>query len=303
MSMCPVCRTGILNRVTGKQLFGIPHTDFYIECTHCGAKFIPVGAQFRLVSVATARDPLWKKHLNDTFPADTWAALARPASPGGNRNVHETVKKPFSQVRKSPSGGFMQVKDGSLVVPCGEKTLYFKPAKLNFSGPVRDNVFARAQKPLSELLENTAFGHLRPQVNAGYSRYLPMKSGLFLGHLKERHDPFYREFLNPYGDEKYGTIRFDDPGEADKKGILIVVANGGIYHAALTGNDIFRSIINNLFGRISPEDCFLNGDSIRCRINALLCNNRSTTGIYIHTCGITEEQKSITEFLKRMYSI
>ncbi|MDP3563517.1 MAG: hypothetical protein Q8R70_03410, partial [Methanoregula sp.] len=28
MSLCPVCRTGILNRVFGKQLYGIPHTDY-----------------------------------------------------------------------------------------------------------------------------------------------------------------------------------------------------------------------------------------------------------------------------------
>jgi len=69
MSMCPVCRTGILNRIVGKQLFGIPHTDFYIECTWCGAKFIPVGTRFRLVSIATVRDPLWRKHLDQTFPA------------------------------------------------------------------------------------------------------------------------------------------------------------------------------------------------------------------------------------------
>ena len=74
MRMCPVCRTGILNRVVGKQLFGIPRTDFYIECTHCGAKFIPVGTQFRLVSIATVRDPLWRKYLNETFSAETWSA-------------------------------------------------------------------------------------------------------------------------------------------------------------------------------------------------------------------------------------
>jgi hypothetical protein len=298
MSMCPVCHTGILNRVTGKQLFGIPHTDFYIECTHCGAKFIPIDTQFRLVSIAAARDPLWKKHLNETFPAETWAALAQRTTHGGNRHVRETEKKPFSQSRKSPSGGFMQLKNGSLAVPFGEKTLYFKPVKLNFLKGVREELFARAQKSLQEILENTAFSHLLSPVNARYSRYLPLKIGLFLGQLKERHDPFYREFLNPYGDEKYGTIRLEDSDEADKKGVLIVVVNQGIYHAAITGNDTFRSIINNIFGRISPEDCFLNGDSTRCRINALLCNNRSTTGIYIHTCENAEEQKHISEILK-----
>jgi hypothetical protein len=301
MSMCPVCRTGILNRVVGKQLFGIPHTDFYIECSHCGAKFIPLGTQFRLVSIATVRDPLWRKYLNETFSAEAWSALARGTSTGGNQYVRQT-EKPVSQSQKSPSGGLMQLKDGSLIVPFQEKTLYFKPVKLNFSGGLREDVFARAQKPLQDLLETPAFSLLLPQVNAKYSRYLSMKSGLFLGQLKERHDPFYREFLNSYGDEKYGTFRLEDSHEADKKGVLIVVVNKGIYHA-VNCRDTFRGIINDLFGRISAEDCLLSGDSTRCRINALLCNNRNTAGIYIQTCEKEDERIHITEILKGFISI
>ena len=302
MSMCPICRTGILNRVVGKQLFGIPHTDFYVECTHCGAKFIPLGTQFRLVSIATVRDPLWRKHLNETFSAETWSALARGTSPSGNQPLRQTGKKPVSQSRKSPPGGLMQLKDGSLIVPFKEKTLYFKPVKLNFSGGVKEDVFARAQKPLQEILENPAFSHLLSQVNAQYSRYLSMKSGLFLGQLKERHDPFYREFLNSYGDEKCGTFRLVDSYEADKKGVLIVVVNKGIYHA-VNCRDTFRVIINDLFGRISAEDCLLSGDSTRCRINALLCNNRNASGVSIHTCEKEEERQHITEILKGFISI
>jgi len=301
MSMCPVCSTGILNRVVGKQLFGIPRTDFYNECTHCGAKFIPVGTQFRLVSIATVRDPLWRKHLNETFSAETWSALARGTKPGGNQHVRQT-EKPVSQSQKSPSGGLMQLKDGSLIVPFPEKTLYFKPVKLNFSGFVREDVFARAQQPLQDLLKNPAFSHLLPQLNAKYSRYLSMKSGLFLGQLKERHDPFYREFLNSYGDEKYGTFRLEDSPEADKKGVLIVVVNKGIYHA-VNCRDAFRVIINNVFGRISAEDCLLSGDSTRCRMNALICNNRSASGIFLHPCEKEEERQHITEILKGFISI
>jgi hypothetical protein len=57
-------------------------------------------------------------------------------------------------------------------------------------------------------------------------------------------------------------------------------------------------MINDLFGRISAEDCLLSGDSTRCRMNALLCNNRNATGIYIHTCENEEERKYITGILK-----
>jgi len=302
MSMCPICRTGILNRVVGKQLFGIPHTDFYVECTHCGAKFIPVGTQFRLVSIATVRDPLWRKHLNETFSAETWSTFARGTGSGIKPQVRHTEKKPASQSRQPPLGGLTQLKNGSLTVPFQEKILYFKPVKLNFSGLVKEDVFARAQKPLEELLKNPAFSHLLPRVNAKYSRYLSMKSGLFLGQLKERHDPFYREFLNSHGDEKFGTFRLGDSNEADKKGVLIIVVNKEIYHA-VNCQDAFRLIINNVFGRISSEDCLLSGDCTRCRMNALLSNNRSASGVSVHQCENEEERQHITEILKGSISL
>jgi hypothetical protein len=305
MSMCPICRTGILNRVVGKQLFGIPHTDFYIECTHCGAKFIPVGPQFRLVSIATVRDPLWRKYLDQTFPAETWAALARGTGAAGKGFVPSPEKTPgktpVSQIQKFPSGGLTQMKDGSLIVPYKEKTLYFKAVKLNFSGPVREDLFARVKTPLEELLKNPAFGHLLPQVNAKYSRYLPMQSGLFFNQLKERHDPFYREFLNIYGDEKNGTFRLEESNEGSKKGILLVIVKKAVYHV-VNCPDTFRGIINDQFGRISSDDCLLSGDSTRCRINAVLCNNRNDAGIYIHPVENEDERTDITELLKRAFT-
>ncbi|MDD1696235.1 MAG: hypothetical protein LUQ54_04985 [Methanoregula sp.] len=304
MSICPICRTGILNRIVGKQLFGIPHTDFYVECTHCGAKFIPVGPQFRLVSIATVRDPLWKKYLDQTFPAETWESLARGTAPGGKSLPGPTEKTPgknsAGKSKDLPSGGFTQTKDGSLIVPFKEKTLYFKPVKLIFSGGVREDLFSRAQTPLQELLKNPEFSHLIPLVNTKYSRYLPLRTGLFLGQLKERHDPVYREFLNIYGDEKYGTFRMEESGEGSKNGVLIVVSRKTIYHI-VNCRDTFRIIINTTFGRISSDDCLLNGDSTRCRINALLCNNKNDAGIYNHPVEKEDERTDITEVLKRSF--
>ena len=304
MSMCPICRTGILNRVVGKQLFGIPYTDFYIECTHCGAKFIPVGPQFRLVSIANVRDPLWRKHLDQTFPQETWAALARGTGAGGKALMSPPEKTPgktpVTQSRKLPSGGLMQMKDGSLVVPFKEKILYFKAVKLNFSGPVREDLFTRAQTPLQELLKNPVFSHLLTPVNAKYSRYLPLQSGLFLGQLKERHDPFYREFLNIYGDEKFGTFRLEESNEGSRKGVLLVVVKKAVYHV-VNCPDTFRVTVNDMFGRISSDDCLLSGDSTRCRINAVLCNNRNDAGIYIHPVEKEDERTDISEILKRVF--
>jgi len=223
-------------------------------------------------------------------------AIARGSSTVGKPPVQVPVKNSDRLPLKSPTGGLTLIKDGSLVLPVGEKTLYFKPVKLQFSVGLRENVFARAQRPLDEILKNPLFSHLVPAVNALYSRCLPMQSGLFLGQLKERHDPFYREFLNSYGDEKFCTFRLDGSQERDKKGVLIVVVNREIYHAVNCFSS-FGEIVNETYGRILPEDCFMSGDPIRCRINALIGNNRKETGIYVHTSEHEEDRIHITEIL------
>ncbi len=299
LDVCPVCRTGILDRVVGKQLFGIPRTDFYMECSSCGAKFIPVGPGFRLVSIATIRDPLWKKYLNKTYPPDEWAALARGTGPKNSPSLRPAVKKPSRPASPVPSGAAMTLapqKDGSLAVPVTGKTLYFRPVSLHFAGSVRGDAFARVQKTLEEVLVQQPFEHLRSPVNAKYSRYLPVKTGLFLSQLKERHDPFYREFLNPSGDEKYGMFRAEDVKETEKKGILIVVVNRGLYHV-INSPDPLRTTINNRFGRIGPDECLLSGDPVRCQVNALLCNYKKEAGLYIYVAENQDERLAVIQAL------
>jgi hypothetical protein len=302
MDVCPVCRTGILSRITGKQLFGIPHTDFYIECSHCGAKFIPVGPAFRLVSIATIRDPLWKKHLDRTWSPQEWSTIARGTSPGGNPALRPAIRKPASAPLPAAAVTLTSMKDGSLAVPVSGKTLYFHPIVLHFAGSVREDAFARVQKTLEEILEQPAFEHLRSPVNAKYSRHLPMKTGLFLSQLKERHDPFYREFLNSFGDEKYGTFRAGDSSAIEKKGILLVVVNRGLYNAIGSG-DPLHTVINNRLGRIGPDDGLLSGDPVRCRINALLCNNKKEAGLYIHSVEQEDERQSILHAVEGLITV
>jgi hypothetical protein len=301
LDVCPVCRTGILDRVVGKQLFGIPRTDFYIECSHCGAKFIPVGPAFRLVSIATIRDPLWKKHIDKTYTPEVWAALARGTGPGSLSFPRQPGKKPESPALPAAAVTFAALKDGSLAVSVQGKTLYFRPVTLHFAGGVREDTFARVQKTLEEVLAHPAFEHLRSPVNAKYSRYLPMKTGIFLSQLKERHDPFYREFLNPSGDEKYGTFRAEDSGETGKNGILIVVVNRGLYYAVSTSDSLLATI--NRFGRTGPDDCLLSGDPVRCRINALLCNHKKEAGLYLYALEKEDERQLLIDALNGLVPV
>lgn len=306
MDLCPVCRSGILSRVTGKQLFGIPRTDFYVECSSCGAKFIPVGPAFRLVSIATIRDPLWKRHLDKTHTPEEWSSLARisgPAAPVPRSAARPAVQAPV--LRSPPAapvplpatrGTLTVTSSGSVAVPVGEKILYFRPLPLMFVGAAKEGTFARVDRTLAELLAEPALTHLKDPVNMKYSRYLPLKAGLFLSQLKERHDLFYAGFLNPYGDARFGTLRVAEPGTAGKAGVLLVIVNNGIYRA-MDCPGSFLSTVSNGFGRVSPEDCLLSGNPLRCRINSLLCTCRKEAVLYVYPEEREEERRRILDAL------
>lgn len=293
LDLCPVCRTGSLDPVTGKQLFGIPRTDFYMECSSCGAKFVPVGPAFRLVSIARVRDPLWKKYLDTTHAPETWAALARGPGAGGRTAAVRPAEKKQENPAIPPAAHPLDLRnDGSLAVPVRHRILYFRPVPLRFAAGIRRDVFSRVQKTLSELLAMDAFSHLRSPVNAGYSRYLPLRAGLFLSQLKERYDPFYRGFLNPWGDEPFGTFRVNDARGMESGGILIVAVNRELYHV-IDSADPLHTTVNNRFGRVGPEDCLLSGDAVRCRINSLLCSHKKESGMYMLPVGNADERLSV----------
>lgn len=298
MDVCPVCRTGILCRVTGKQLFGVPRTDFVIECSSCGAKFIPVGPAYRLVSIATVRDPLWKSHLDRTRTPEEWAALVR----GPGRAAVKAVPRPADSsnavpVLPAPALVLSPARDGMLSAPVAGKTLFFRPVPLRFSGSVRGNAFFRVTRTLEELLALPAYGHLRSPVNAKYSRYLPLKAGIVLSQLSERHDPFYREFLNPYGDERYGTFRAAESGDTGKSGVLIVVVDRGLYHV-MDSPEPPGTTIGSRLGRVGPDDCLLDGNPERCRMNTLLCTNRDRAGLYYFPAEREAERLSVIQALR-----
>jgi len=313
MSLCPICKTGILNRVFGKQLYGIPHTDYYVECTHCGAKFIPEKDQFCLVSIATIRDPGWKRYLNKSYAPESWMEIARASSPGivkratmpssHRRSPAIPFSAPQGPTTRTPTvsvvlktGTLLPMKDGSLGVPVLDKILYFKPLKLIFSGGLKEDVFEKEQRFLKDVISTPVYSHLKTKVEEKYANYLPLRLGLFLWERKEKHDPFYREFLNPWGDEKFGTFMVEDSDLSGRKGVYLVVAEGKACHAGYS-HESFKKTLTGEFSRITAGDCFLDRDGTRCRINALLCLQKKTASVYLHVVDKEEERVQIADAL------
>jgi hypothetical protein len=317
MSLCPICRTGILNRVFGKQLYGIPHTDYYVECTHCGAKFIPEKDLFCLVSIATIRDPGWKRHLNKSYSPESWMGIARASGTGTAKRVSIPTPRrisspvPFSTPGSSSyappirtaavsvvlkTGTLLPMKDGSLGVSVNDKILYFKPVKLIFSGGLKEDIFEKEQKCLKDIISTPVYSPLKAKTEEKYANYLPLRLGLFLWERKEKHDPVYREFLNPWGDEKYGTFMVEDTDLSGRKGVYLVVVDGKACHAG-SSQESFKKTLTSEFNRITAGDCYLDRDGTRCRINALLCQQKNKATVYLHAVDNDEERVRIVDAL------
>ncbi len=301
LARCPVCRTGIISRVTGKRLFGTPPTDYYLDCSHCGAKYIPEKDRFRLVSIARISDPRWRQYLNSCRKPDEWAALvqeektAQPAPRIATSRYRMAQKKaeiplplPVIHRPEKPSRpvegvpvSFSTLRDGTLVISGTAKTLYFRPATLRFLRGIRHDLFSHAERAVQQALESPAFADAKPLFVQDYLRYLPLRLGPVTEELRRKNDTRYRMLLNRYGDEDFGSFAIDDEDQAKKKGILIVYLQGKLCHIAGC-HAVFANLVDRSFGDITPDQCYRDGDETACRINSLVTAFRGTPVIWIH---------------------
>jgi len=303
LACCPVCRTGILGQVTGKRLFGIPPTDYYLDCSHCGAKFIPEKDRFRLVSIARISDPRWRRYLNSCRTPDDWAALLREEAPVqqagpvriATSRYRIAPKKPETTVTTPPSRRpekpafpvegvavpFSTLGDGSLVVSGTTKTLYFRPVTLRFLRGIRQDLFCHAERTLQQALESPVYAGIKPLFLQEYTRYLPLRLGPVTEELRKKNDPRYRQLLNQYGDRVFSSFAMDDASLGQKKGILLVFLQGRLCHISACHTS-FSDLIDSTFGTVTPDRCYLDGDERSCRINSLTTAFREEHVFWIH---------------------
>jgi hypothetical protein len=302
LARCPVCRTGILSRVTGKRLFGIPPTDYYLDCSHCGAKFIPEKDRFRLVSIARISDPRWRQYLSSCRTSDEWSALIREETPArqapsriATSRYRMAPKKPEAPPRTQPVRQpekpvlpiegvpvpFSTLRDGSLIVTGTTKTLYFRPASLRFLRGTRHDLFCHAERTLQHALENPAYAGVKPIFVREYAHYLSLRLGPVTEELRKKNDPRYRLLLNRYGAGEFGSFAMEDTEQAQKKGILIVFLKGKLCHIAAC-HTCFADLIDRTFGSITADLCYLDGDETSCRINSLVTAFREEHVFWIH---------------------
>ncbi len=175
----------------------------------------------------------------------------------------------------------------TLSVQIDDVDLTFYRVPLTFSeGTNRDLFRHKNNKTLRETLRHSRYQSLRGEVERRYPEVLDQPLGEFLHQLKQGGDPFYRRFLNPYGDREYGHFFISASDWLDKRGLYMYVVDERVMYAGRC-RDSFRRRINQGYGRIHPKNCYLDGQATNCRLNNLITAARSFVSLY--ACPLTDD--------------
>jgi len=143
---------------------------------------------------------------------------------------------------------------------------------LQFEKNFYENIFYKMNdKTLKQMLEKKKYLKLKEEVLSRYELFLNESFGKFLETLKKSHDKFYERFLNKYGDKKYCCFNMIKNNNDSKKGLYAFwVDKKMVYIGRCKGKYNFDNRINLGYGKISPYNCLLDGQSTNCRVNKLI---------------------------------
>lgn len=73
---CPVCRSGPLQPVVERKLFGGVKTAASLKCNNCEALFIPYGSKYTLTKVRDKSAQIWIQYGNESLTEEEWKRIA-----------------------------------------------------------------------------------------------------------------------------------------------------------------------------------------------------------------------------------
>lgn len=167
-----------------------------------------------------------------------------------------------------------------------ENTNLLQEVKLSFSKEKHTNVFCgySSKRTLRQIVNTpkSRFFKLNSKVGLEYKDDLFRKDiGKFLLELKTNNDSLYKQFLNTYGDSTYSVFGIDDEKVLSKKGIYFYTLEDEIKYIGRC-RDTFKKRINSGYGKISPKNCFKDGQSTNCRINSTITKYKDNIKFWVY---------------------
>ena len=169
-----------------------------------------------------------------------------------------------------------------MTLKLGNRAIEFVAAPIEFSETRISDVFGhKNNKTLGQTLRHRRYIHLADEVKRHYSNSLPTPLGHFLLELKRAGDPFYRRFLNSYGDESYCQFRLGNVGFGHLNGLYCFIVSGNLKYIGKSTDTLERRI-NQGYGCIHPKNCYRDGQATNCHLNALIANCIQNVELFVH---------------------
>lgn len=129
-------------------------------------------------------------------------------------------------------------------------------------------------KTLEETISSKRYKSLEDDVRKNYRQSLDNKLGDFLLKLKFFNNDFYKKFLNKYGDLEYSIFSIQNDIHGKLKGVYFYYLDDELKYIGRC-KDSMRLRVNNGYGKISPKNCFKDGQSTNCKINSLITKHKN----------------------------
>ncbi|MCW5876916.1 MAG: hypothetical protein KIS85_08545 [Anaerolineales bacterium] len=179
--------------------------------------------------------------------------------------------------------------------------LLFTSISFRYGEKLDQNTFARLKgAKLGDLIGKRRYSDIAPTIVKYYLQHMYRPLGEFLLERKENYDIFYKQFLNSYGDMEYCNFSIETKQVMDKKGLYLYVVNEEIIYIGSCVSS-FRQRINSGYGRISPKNCYRDGQATNCKINSQLAKTNGDFELYICPRTNNEEILSLEKVLIQRY--
>ena len=188
-----------------------------------------------------------------------------------------------------------------MILELGLNKIEFKNIELEFIEKNLKNCFTnKNNKTLLETLNHKRYKTLKEQFK-NFEESFKIPLGEFLLNLKSSENDVYKLFLNKSGDKDFCKFKLKDKNIRNLRGVYIYTIENEIQYIGRCCDSFYKRIDNG-YGRISPKNCYKDGQTTNCHINNLINMNIEKIKLWIYAMEDEKEIKKLEVELIKKYN-